>query len=150
MSNDTERNERPAVDSVERALDQVGDRWTFMILRESFFGVKRFDEMRRNTGASPAVLTDRIKKLVANDIFAKTTYSAHPGRFEYHLTEKGKDLYPMIVLMMQWGDKWAVAGDPPLTLEHACGATLPFELVCADCREPIDTHSTNWPRTTGD
>lgn len=143
-TNVTEKQTRPAGDSVERALAQVGDRWTFLILREAFFGVKRFDEIQANTKASPAVLADRIKKLVAHGIFGKSTYSAHPNRFEYHLTEKGRDLYPIIVLLMQWGDTWAGTGESPLALHHSCGAGHPFTLACADCGEPVTSETTVW------
>lgn len=136
---------RPAVDSVERTLDQVADRWTFLLLREAFFGVRRFDDFRRNTGASPAVLTGRLKDLVANEMLERVPYGRHPNRFDYRLTEKGRDLYPVIVLLMQWGDRWLDPNDdPPLRLAHRCGAMNPFPLTCPDCGEPIEAHSTTW------
>ncbi|MEO7397531.1 MAG: helix-turn-helix domain-containing protein [Ilumatobacteraceae bacterium] len=135
---------RPAADAVERTLAQVGDRWTFLILREAFFGTKRFDVLRVNTGASPAVLTDRLNRLLENEIFTRATYGAHPNRFEYHLTPKGLDLYSVIVLMMQWGDTWIPVDEPGIELDHLCSRTGPFVLRCPDCGEPIDAHSTSW------
>jgi DNA-binding HxlR family transcriptional regulator len=141
----SEQPMRPETDSVERALDQIGDRWTFLILREAFFGVKRFDEFRRNTGASPAVLTDRLRELVANEVLTRTPYSGHPNRFDYRLTAKGRDLYPMIILLMQWGDRWLGGGQrPPLTLTHKCGATGPFKLRCPGCGEDVKARTTSW------
>jgi DNA-binding HxlR family transcriptional regulator len=142
---------RPAEDSVERALDQIGDRWTFLILREAFFGVRRFDELRRNTGASPAVLTDRLKHLVANDVLTKVRYGNHPNRFDYHLTDKGRDLYPMIVLLLQWGDRWLTDGaQPPVVLTHECGTDGPFILRCAGCDEPVEARTTDWQAANRD
>ncbi len=141
---------RPTVDFVERALDEVGDRWIFLILREAFFGVKRFDEIRANTGASPAVLADRLKRLVANGLFTKTTYSAHANRYEYHLTDKARDLYPIIVLLMQWGDTWLSGDDrPPLALTHECGTDGPFALTCPGCGDAIDANGTGWHANLG-
>lgn len=136
---------RPVADSVELALSQVGDRWVFLILREAFFGVRRFEQIRVNTGASPAVLADRLKRLVANGLFTKSSYSAHANRFEYHLTEKARSLYPIVVLLIQWGDVWlGDGGEPPLTLAHQCGTEGPFALTCSGCGDAIDAHGTEW------
>ncbi len=137
---------RPRADSVERTLEVVGDAWTFRVLREAFFGAHRFDEFRRGTGASPNILTDRLKKLVAHGIFEKVRYSDHANRFEYRLTEMGIDLYPLIVLMLQWGDRWLDDGKgPPLTLVHeACGNDLQAELVCAQCDGVVDARAVSW------
>lgn len=145
MENEVKR-ERPPHDSVERALDQVGDRWTFLVLREAFFGVRRFDEFLGNTGISPAVLTDRLKKLVEHDVLAKQPYGSHPNRFEYRLTEKGLDLYPMIVLLMRWGDRWLDDGDgPPITLHHrTCGNDLRPTLPCEHCGEELRARDVGW------
>lgn len=147
---ETVNPQRPAVDSVERALAQVGDRWTFLILREAFFGVRRFDDIRVNTGASPAVLADRLKKLVDNGLFSKTTYSAYANRFDYRLTPKGLDLYPMIVMLMQWGDRWLDHdSNVEVQLVHDCGRHGPFPLTCPDCGEPVDARHTGWTTRNG-
>jgi DNA-binding HxlR family transcriptional regulator len=102
---------RPAQDSVERALAEVSDRWTFLLLREAFFGVRRFDQFQEAVGASPNILADRLKRLVTHGVFRKVRYSARPPRYEYRLTEKGRDLYPAIVALMQWGDRWHAGRD---------------------------------------
>lgn len=138
---------RPRTDSVEAAIDQIGDRWTFLILRESFFGVRRFDQFQEHTGISPAVLADRLRRLVQDALLIKRRYSSHANRFEYLLTEKGHDLYPLIVLAMQWGDRWLNADNPPIQLTHDCGATGPFELTCGNCAKPVSSRDTTWSPT---
>jgi DNA-binding HxlR family transcriptional regulator len=137
---------RPPVDSVERTLSQVGDAWTFLILREAFFGVRRFDGFQKTLSAAPNILTDRLKKLVANGILAKRQYQERPPRFEYRLTEKGRDLYPGIVLMMRWGDRWLDEGKgTPLLLVHQpCGKVSRPVLVCDRCHERVDVRAMTW------
>ncbi len=137
---------RPVADSVERALAQVGDAWTFLILREAYFGVRRFDGFQRRLTAAPTVLTDRLKKLVANGLMDRVAYSERPPRFEYRLTEKGRDLYPAIVLLMRWGDRW-LGGEagPPLDLVHrTCGEATRPRLDCDRCGEPIEARDMDW------
>ncbi|MFH4214498.1 helix-turn-helix domain-containing protein, partial [Acinetobacter baumannii] len=86
---------------------------------EAYFGVRRFDGFQRRLAAAPTVLTDRLKKLVANGLMARVAYSERPPRFEYRLTDKGRDLYPAIVLLMRWGDRWlSDAAGAPLELIH--------------------------------
>ncbi len=141
---------RPQEDSVERALDQVGDRWTFLILRDAFFGVRRFDGFQESTGASPNILSGRLRKLVEFGILEKRAYQERPRRFEYRQTEKGRDLYPAVVLIMQWGDRWAGQGaKPPLQLIHnSCGKVSRPELVCDQCALPVDARTMDWKAAT--
>lgn len=138
--------ERPAVDSVERALGQVGDAWTFLILRESYFGVRRFDGFQRRLAAAPTVLTDRLKKLVANGLLARVAYQDRPPRFEYRLTEKGRDLYPAIVLLMRWGDRWLGddAGAPIELIHRLCGEVTRPVLECDRCGRAIEARDMDW------
>ena len=137
---------RPRVDSVERALSQVGDAWTFLILREAFFGVRRFDGFQEILPVAPNILTDRLRKLVANGILDRRRYQERPPRFEYRLTDKGRDLYPAIVLIMRWGDRWLDAGKgAPLLLVHqTCGKVSRPVLVCDRCRDPIEAREMRW------
>ncbi|MBI1394314.1 MAG: transcriptional regulator [Alphaproteobacteria bacterium] len=139
-------DDRPEQDSVERAIDQIGDRWTFLILRDAFFGQRRFDDIQKSTGASPNILSDRLKKLVGFGILEKRAYQDRPQRHEYRLTEKGRDLYPAIVLLMRWGDRWTGECDrPPLTLVHkTCGKASAPVLVCDECGEAIHVHDMDW------
>ncbi len=142
---------RPAVDSVERALGQVGDAWTFLILREVFFGVKRFDEFQRNTKATTNIIADRLKKLVGFKILTRSRYSERPPRFEYVLTEKGADLYGAIVMLMQWGNRWTgECKGPPLQLLHKpCGAQTNPTLVCNVCLAQIRAQDMDWKSGEG-
>jgi DNA-binding HxlR family transcriptional regulator len=125
---------------VGAALDHLGDRWTLLVLREAFFGVRRFEELRRNTGAAKNILADRLARLVEAGILRRERYSERPPRDEYRLTDKGRDLYPVIVTLAQWGTKW---GDLQLgaavELQHrACGAIVQPTLTCPDCGEPVE------------
>jgi DNA-binding HxlR family transcriptional regulator len=142
----TWRPARPAIDSVERAVSQVGDGWTFLVLREAFFGVRRFDEFQRNLKAAPNILTSRLKKLVSCGLLDRIQYLERPPRYEYRLTAKGRDLYPATVLLMQWGDKWLDGGNgAPLELVHApCGHTTSPILKCDHCNEPIVLNEVQW------
>ncbi|MEM7702861.1 MAG: helix-turn-helix domain-containing protein [Pseudomonadota bacterium] len=137
---------RPKNDSVEGALSQVGDKWAFLILRDAFFGIRRFDAFLASTGASPNILSDRLKKLVGFGILKKLRYQDRPQRFEYRLTEKGRDLYPAIVLLMKWGDRWTGECDrPPLKLIHrTCGHVTQPKLVCDCCNDEIDIADMDW------
>ena len=128
---------------VGAALDLVGDRWTMLVLREAFFGIRRFEELRRNTGAARNILTDRLNRLVDAEILRRERYSERPPRDEYRLTEKGRDLYPLLIALAQWGGKWGeLELGPPTRLQHkACGAVVDPQLTCPECGEPIDAHS---------
>jgi DNA-binding HxlR family transcriptional regulator len=138
--------ERPKVDSVERMLAQAGDTWTFLVLREAYFGVRRFDQFQRNLATAPNILTDRLRKLVTNGLLERIPYSERPPRFEYRLTEKGLDLFPLIVLMMRWGDRWLDDGQgAPLLLVHkTCGKVSHPRVICDCCGEPITARDMEW------
>src|SRR2546430_1108714 len=105
--------------SVAGTLEILGERWTMLVLREAFLGTHRFDDFHRNIGCARNILSERLQKLVANEILERRPYSDRPPRFEYRLTEKGIDLWPAIVALMQWGDRY-VAGErgPAIVLEH--------------------------------
>ncbi len=137
---------RPKVDSVERTLSQVGDAWTFLILREAFFGARRFDDFSKALDAAPNILTSRLKKLVEHGLFERVQYGSHSRRFEYRLTRKGLDLYPAIVMLMSWGDRWLDEGKgAPLELIHTpCAQVLNTSLVCEHCHTPIQAHNVSW------
>ena len=128
----------PRVCSIARTLDIVGEKWALLAIREVFLGDRRFDEMVRRTGAPRDTLAARLRTLVAAGVLVKRQYSEHPARSEYHLTEAGRDLYPVIATLMRWGDKYLAGDDgPPLVLEHTCGHQLVAQLVCEACREPV-------------
>ncbi|TFV71924.1 transcriptional regulator [Blastococcus sp. CT_GayMR19] len=120
--------------SVAGTLSVIGEKWSLLVLREAFLGVRRFADFQRILGAPKAVLTDRLTTLVAAGIFARVPYQAdgERQRHEYRLTDKGRDLYPTVVALMQWGDRYlAEPGAAPLALEHRdCGAAIRLELTC--------------------
>ena len=121
--------------NIAAALEIVGEKWTFLVLREAFNGVRRFDDMQRRTGAPRQVLSNRLAHLIADGILRKSPYQ-EPGqrpRSEYRLTEKGMDLFPVIAALLAWGDKHAAAAGPQVLLTHRdCGAPVGLQLACAD------------------
>jgi len=140
----TRRSSDPAIlergrpSSVARALKVIGDRWTFMVIREAFFRVRRFDELQAKLGIAPNILTDRLGRLVAEGILSRIKYQDLPERFEYRLTEKGRDLHGPLIAMLSWGDRWLAGGKPPLVLTHtACGHDFDPTVICHRCREPL-------------
>ena len=125
--------------SVGHALDAIGDRWTMLVIREAFFGVRRFEQMQRNLGIARNILTDRLQKLVGHGILERRRYQERPERFEYRLTRKGLDLYPALVTLMSWGDAYMSDEGAPITLVHkACGHDADPVLACAHCGEALD------------
>jgi DNA-binding HxlR family transcriptional regulator len=120
--------------SVAGTLAVVGEKWSLLVLREAFLGVRRFADFQRILGAPKAVLSDRLGTLVEQGILARVPYQAEGERqrHEYRLTPKGRDLYPTLVALMHWGDRYvADDGVAPLELRHAdCGAPVHLELAC--------------------
>jgi DNA-binding HxlR family transcriptional regulator len=134
---------QPRACSIARALDIVGEKWALLAVREVFLGNRRFDEMIRRTGAPRDTLAARLRTLVASGILERRQYSEHPALYEYRLTGAGRDLYPVIVTLMRWGDKHLAGEDgPPLVLEHHCGHRLEARLVCESCGEAVDPRDT--------
>jgi DNA-binding HxlR family transcriptional regulator len=134
---------QPRACSVARTLEIVGEKWALLAVREVFLGNRRFDAMVRRTGAPRDTLAARLRTLVSAGILERLQYSEHPARFEYRLTLAGRDLYPVIVTLMHWGDRHLAGADgPPLVLEHQCGHRLETRLVCEACGEPVRADST--------
>ncbi|RLE25273.1 MAG: transcriptional regulator [Actinobacteria bacterium] len=128
------RDERPC--SIQRSLDVLGDRWTILIMRDAFRGIRRFDEFRRDLDIARPVLTDRLHRLVDAGVLVKRQYCERPPRFEYRLTEKGAALSPTLVALMRWGDDWLSDDGPPTVLVHgSCGHPLDQAFVCWHCDE---------------
>src|SRR5712691_620774 len=125
--------------SVARTLEVIGERWTMLVVREAFFGVRRFDDFQRNIGVARNILSARLRTLVGHGILERRQYSDHPPRFEYRLTEKGIDLYPALISLMRWGDRHAAgeAGPPVVLVHRGCGNASTPQLVCSECGEPV-------------
>jgi DNA-binding HxlR family transcriptional regulator len=122
--------------TIGAALAIVGEKWTFLVLREAFNGVRRFDDILRRISAPRQVLSDRLARLVAEGLLRRVPYR-EPGqrsRSEYRLTEKGLALFPLLVALLEWGNRYAATPDGPLVeLTHRdCGAPVHLELRCAD------------------
>ena len=124
---------------VARAVNVVGDPWMLMIIRELFLGSRRFDQFETYLGLSPRLLSARIRSLVAEGIVARTLYQERPKRYEYRLTQKGLDLWPVIMALRAWGDRWEEwPAGPPTTLRHkSCGEVTAIEIHCAACGEEM-------------
>jgi DNA-binding HxlR family transcriptional regulator len=135
--------ERPMTCSIGRAMEILGERWTFLILRESFYGVRRFSDIQRNLGIARNILSIRLQTLVGAGILERVLYQQEPERYEYRLSEAGKDLYPAIVTLMRWGDRHLQRENedgPPVVLRHNCGHEADPRLVCSHCHEELDPH----------
>jgi DNA-binding HxlR family transcriptional regulator len=126
--------------SIARTLEIVGEWWTLLILRDVFRGVSRFDDFQQNLGIARNVLTARLNTLVEHRILERVRYQDRPDRYEYRLTERGLDLFPVIASLLRWGDRWAVGPEgPPVTLVHeACGHDAQPVLTCSHCGSKID------------
>ena len=122
--------------NIAAALAIVGEKWMFLVLREAFNGIRRFDDMQRRTGAPRQVLSSRLARLVTEGILRKVPYqeAGQRPRSEYRLTEKGVDLFPVIAALLAWGDKHASwPGGAPVLLTHRdCGADVGLQLACTD------------------
>ena len=124
--------------SVAQCLEIVGEWWSMLIVRDVFLGVSRFDEFQRRLGISRNILQQRLARLVDAGVLTRVPYSEHPPRDDYRLTDKGRDLWPVLTAMRQWGDKHAAASGPPLKVTHkACGSAAEAVLVCGACGEPV-------------
>src|SRR3954452_13313462 len=124
--------------SVAKALELVGERWTVLILREAFFGRRRFDEIADRLDIARNVLTARLQRLVEEGVLEKVAYQERPRRCEYRLTDKGLDLWPVMVTLMQFGDRYYAPDGPPIVLTHRdCGGTLDEHRICTACGQPL-------------
>jgi DNA-binding HxlR family transcriptional regulator len=125
--------------SIARTLDVAGEWWTPLILRDVAYGVRRFGEIQEDLGISANVLSDRLDGLVAEGILERRVYRERPQRHEYRLTEKGVELIPALLALMQWGDRWKWPdGRGPVRVVHEdCGHEVRVEVRCADCQREV-------------
>lgn len=126
--------------SVARTVDLIGDWWTPLVLREAYYGVRRFEEFQRNLDIGRNILTQRLNRLVEEGMFERVPYHERPLRHEYVLTPKGSDFFPVLSAMSVWGDRWLDWPDgPPVIMVHrTCGHRTHAEVVCAHCREKLE------------
>jgi len=125
--------------SLARGLDLIGDWWSPLIVRDLFLGLARFDELIENLGISRNLLTRRLKLLVGSGIVERKSYRRKPIRYEYRLTEAGRDLVPAILALTAWGDRWArpIEGSPMLFVHKRCGRQFQPQVTCSACGEVI-------------
>jgi len=124
--------------SIAAALQLIGDRWSLLILRDAFRGVRRFDDLAADLGIARNLLADRLQKLVDYGILVKLPYQERPVRYEYRLSAIGMDLSPALVALMRWGDKHVLAEAAPVLLVHdECDTPLDQVLMCPACREAV-------------
>jgi DNA-binding HxlR family transcriptional regulator len=126
--------------SAARALELIGERWTLLIVRDVLAGARRFDQMQRSLGIARNVLAARLERLTEEGILEQRPYSLSPPRYEYFLTEKGLDLWPVLVALVHWGDKHApTPGGPPIVIEHkGCGGRVNDRRICERCGKQLE------------
>ena len=126
--------------TIARAADLLGDGWTLLIIRQACLGQRRFEEMQSSLGIGRNILADRLQRLVSEGIFGRMPYQEHPVRHEYRLTTKGREVYPILAAMAAWGDRWLTGPEgTPLVLHHVmCDHDMRADVVCSECREPLE------------
>lgn len=140
----TVENLSPEEAMIERSTEVLGDRWTAHTIAAAFMGRRRFVELQRALGVATNILTDRLARLVELGVLDQRLYQQNPERWEYRLSAKGKDLFPLIVELVRWGDTW-LAGrkGPPMILYHSCGKVLKPQITCDQCHKPVARDSTS-------
>jgi len=127
--------------ALARSLEIVGERWTLLILRDAFLGTRRFDDFQRNLGIARNILQSRLERLVDEGVLRRARYQERPERFEYRLTRKGVDLWPVLVSLMKWGDKYTATGGPPVIMRHiGCGGVIDDRRICTACGKHLEAN----------
>jgi DNA-binding HxlR family transcriptional regulator len=139
--------------SVARPLSFLGERWALLVLRDLFLGRRRFDEIQESLGVASNVLSQRLATLVEEGIIERRRYSEHPERFEYRLTEKGRDLQPVLLALLAWGDRYTASpeGAPLETVHTDCGHVFHMIPACSECGGVLESshiHSRPGPGAT--
>ncbi|WP_344886178.1 helix-turn-helix domain-containing protein [Nonomuraea antimicrobica] len=126
--------------SIARTVDLVGDWWTPLVMREAFYGARRFEEFQQRLGVSRNVLTQRLERLVEENMLKRVPYQERPVRHEYRLTEKGRDFFTVLAAMIRWGDRWLSESDgPPVELrDRETGLPVELEVIDARTGRPVD------------
>jgi DNA-binding HxlR family transcriptional regulator len=131
--------------SIARSLEVVGERWTILILRDAFLGVRRFDAFERSLGVSRGILATRLARLCDDGLLERRRYQESPERFEYRLTEKGRDLWPALHAFVNWGDRYEAENGPPRIFVHrGCGGEVTDRRLCAKCGAELTVRDVEW------
>lgn len=124
--------------SLARSLGLIGERWSLLVIRDIFLGRRRFDQIQESLGVARNVLATRLGRLTEEGILERRRYQERPARYEYFLTEKGLDLWPVMVALLKFGDKHLTSGEPPIRIEHKrCGGELDDRRICDRCGEHL-------------
>ena len=136
--------------TIARSVDAIGDPWTIMILKELFLGQRRFDDIQTYTGISPHLLSVRMKRLERHGIVQRRAYQQRPTRYEYRLTEKGIDLWPILVAFKDWSARWGKwpKGEPLKIRHKACDHVTSLKVVCSHCDRPINARDVRQEMST--
>jgi DNA-binding HxlR family transcriptional regulator len=139
--------------SIARALEVLGDRWTILVVRDAFLGVRRFEDFQRSLAVARNVLTDRLGRLVDEGVMERVRYQDRPARYEYRLTEKGVDLWPVTIALLHWGDRHYQTEEtrPRIVRHRDCGGEITRHLTCTRCGAmlgPRDVVATPGPGAT--
>ena len=123
--------------SIAKTLELIGERWTLLVVRDVFRGKRRFDQIQQSLGIARNVLTARLEALVEQGILERRCYCERPPRYEYFLTDKGLDLWPVLVSMLEFGDRYLAPEGPPMTVLHKepCGGRVNGRGICDSCGE---------------
>lgn len=137
--------------TIARSANVLGDAWTLLVLRQACLGTRRFEEFQRTLGTARNILADRLHRLVENGLVTRVEYQQRPARYEYRLTDKGREAYPILAAMAAWGEKWLIGPEgSPLVLHHtSCGHDMRAVVVCSDCAEPLDVRQVRARRGPG-
>jgi DNA-binding HxlR family transcriptional regulator len=130
--------------SLARSLDVAGEWWTPLVIRDIWLGRHRFDHIQRNLELSRKLLADRLDTLVREGVVERRLYQERPPRYEYHLTDKGRELVEVLLVLISWGDRWTAgrAGPPMLMRHESCGQLVGAEVTCSACGERLHAHDT--------
>jgi DNA-binding HxlR family transcriptional regulator len=136
--------------SVAQCLEVVGEWWSMLVIRDAFVGVRRFDDFQARLGIARNTLAQRLAKLVDAGVLAKRAYQDNPPRYDYLLTDKGRDLWPVLTAMRQWGDRHEAPNGPPVRVVHrGCGKGTDFVFSCSCCGEPVGARDVQIERGPG-
>lgn len=129
--------------TIARSADVLGDGWNLLVIRQACLGIRRFDDFQRTLGIGRNILTVRLGGLVDEGILTRAEYQQNPVRYEYLLTQKGREVYPILAAMAAWGDRWLTGPEgTPLILHHtACDHDMHAVVTCSECAEPLDVRA---------